>query len=291
MLALGFLAKAVMLPLAGVFLTAAVLPSLRQRLVLPYALASVLAFLAFAGPYIFELSRKEGHLTAGEAGTLNYAWHVNGAPFVHWQGELPGLGTPKHPTRKILSSPQIYEFAIPLLATYPPWYDPSYWNEGLHARFDGVDQLGAFKANLGQFLRVFWSQGVLIASVLVLLAMRQMRRSIFKEYLAIWYVWAPALAAFVIYGVVWVEGRYLSQFLVLIWGAALILVRLPRGTESRRLIRAVVAVAVTLMGLRVAVNLVKDSVRGHHAAELQMQIAEGLAAKGLQEGVRLTVEG
>ena len=35
-----------------------------------------------------------------------------------------------HPSRKILDTPPIYEFATPVKGTLPIWYDPSYWTEG-----------------------------------------------------------------------------------------------------------------------------------------------------------------
>jgi hypothetical protein len=288
LLGLGFLTKAVMLPLAGVFLAAAVLPNLRRNFVFPCALASALVFSAVVGPYVFELSKKKGHFTTGQAGSLNYAWHVNGVPG-NWQGGPPELGRPKHPLREVFSSPRIFEFGTPVLATYPPWYDPSYWYEGLHFRFDLADQLTAFKRNLRQYLEAFRSQQVLIAGVLVLLAMRQMGRTLLQEFAAVWYLWAPTLAAFTIYGILWVEWRYLAQFLVLFWGAALTLVRLPEGRDGHRFIRAVITVVVTLMSVRVAVNFAGDTIRGRQAAELQMKIAEGLAAKGMLPGEKVAV--
>jgi hypothetical protein len=288
-LGLGFLTKAVMLPLAGVFVAAAVLSGFRKTRIFPCALATVLAFCALAGPYVYELSNKLGRFSVGEAGSLNYAWHVDGIPLVHWQGEPPQLGIPKHPTREIFSSPLVYEFGTRAAATYPPWYDPTYWNEGLRPRFYLAGQLTAFKTSLSQYLRAFWSQAVLIAGVLVLLAIRQTTRTIFREFARVWYIWIPALAAFAMYGIVWVEGRYVSQFYVLFWAAVLTLVRLPDGKESRRLLRVVVAVIAILMSIRIAVNFVNDSIYRHRSAEIQMEIAEGLTAKGIVPGEKAAV--
>ncbi len=136
LLGVGFLAKAVMLPLAGTFLAAAVLSNFRRRFLLSYALAASVVFAGVVSPYIYELSRQKGHFTTGEAARLNYAWHVDDAPFTYWQGELAELGKPEHPPRQIFSSPLVYEFATPIRGTYPPWYDPSYWEAGLRVRFD-----------------------------------------------------------------------------------------------------------------------------------------------------------
>ena len=40
-----------------------------------------------------------------------------------------------HPTRQIMTHPPVFEFDGPVPGTYPPWTDPSYWNEGVHPRF------------------------------------------------------------------------------------------------------------------------------------------------------------
>jgi hypothetical protein len=287
-LGVGFLAKAVMLPLAGIFLAAAVLSNVRRRF-LPYALAASVVFAGVVSPYIYELSRHKGHFTTGEAARLNYAWHVDDAPFTHWQGELAELGKPEHPPRQIFSSPLVYEFATPIRGTYPPWYDPSYWEAGLRARFDLGGQLRALSRNLNQYLRALWAQNALIACVLVLVALRRNARSTLRDFLSIWYVWLPAAAAFGLYGLIWVEHRYVSQFFVLFWTAALTLIRLPGLHESRRVIRAVTIVAVFLLTIRIGINLTEECLAGHESAILQMNIAEGLSAQGVHAGEKVAL--
>lgn len=289
LLGVGFLAKAVMLPLAGVFLAAVVLPNLRQRFLLFYTLAASVAFAGVVSPYIYVLSRQKGHFTTGEAAKLNYAWHVNGAPFTHWQGEMERLGKPEHPPRQIFSSPLIYEFGTPVRGTYPPWYDPSYWEGGLRARFDLGGQLHALARNLNQYLRALWSQNALIACVLVLVALRRDVRLIFHDFLSIWYLWLPAVAAFGLYGLVWVEYRYVSQFFMLFWAAALTLVHLPGQNESRRIIRVVTIVAVLLLTIRIGINLVEEGIAGHRRAGLQMDIAEGLSVQAVRPGEKVAL--
>jgi hypothetical protein len=289
LLGVGFLAKAVMLPLAGVFLAAAVLPNLRQRFLLFYTLAASVAFAGVVSPYLYELSREKGHFTTGEAARLNYAWHVHDVPFVHWQGEMTQLGKPEHPPRQIFSSPLIYEFGTPVRGTYPPWYDPSYWEEGLQARFDVTDQLRALSRNLNQYLRALWAQNALIACVLVLLALRRDVRSTLHDFLNIWFLWLPPAIAFGLYGLIWVEHRYVSQFFVLFWAAALILVRLPGLNESRRVIRVVTTVAVLLLTLRIGINLAEECMAGHQGAVLQMNIAEGLSVQGVNPGEKVAL--
>jgi hypothetical protein len=288
-LGVGFLTKAVMLPLAGVFLACAVLPNRSQRFSPFHMLAASVAFAAVVSPYIYELSREKGHFTTGDAAHLNYAWHVNGAPFLHWQGEMAYLGKPEHPTRKIFSSPPIYEFGAPGRGTYSPWYDPSYWNEGLRARFDLGDQLHALAKSSKQYLRAFWSQNALIACILVLVALRQDTRSLLHDFSGIWYLWLPAVAALGLYSLVWVEHRYIAQFFVLIWAAALILIRLPGQNESRRIIRIVTIVAALLLTIRTSILFVEGCIDRYRAAGLQLDIAKGLTIQGVRPGEKVAL--
>jgi hypothetical protein len=119
--------------------------------------------------------------------------------------------------------------------------------------------------------------------------MRQSRRSTIQEFLAKWYVWLPALAAFAAYALIWVEGRYLPQFFVSLWAAMLILVKLPERNDSQRLIRIVSLVVVSLLGIWIASDLVGNVAEGYRVAKLEMQIAEGLSAKKVAPGDKIAV--
>jgi 4-amino-4-deoxy-L-arabinose transferase-like glycosyltransferase len=289
LLGLGFLTKAMMLPLSAFFIACSVWPIRPWRAAMLYTLGTVLIFGAVAGPYIAELSKVKGHFTAGEAGYLNYVWHIDGLPFVHWQGAPSEFGTPLHPTRQIYASPLVYEFATKPGETYPPWDDPGYWMQGVRARFNWTEQLVATGKSLRNYRTALWSQTVLIVGVLVLLAMRQSWRSTIREFLAKWYVWLPALAAFAAYALIWVEGRYLPQFFVSVWAAMLILVKLPEGNDSQRLIRVVPLVVASLLGIRIASDFVGNIAEGYREVKLEMQIAEGLSAKKVTPGDRIAV--
>ena len=131
-LGLGYLAKANMFLLAFVFLTAAGLCIGKWRVLFPRLAVAFLFFCLVSSPFIISLSKAKGRPTFSEVGKLAYAWHVNNvtkfngvAQFVHWQGEQPRNGTPKHPTRRIRDVPAVYEFATPIGGTFPPGFDPS----------------------------------------------------------------------------------------------------------------------------------------------------------------------
>lgn len=286
LLGTGFLAKAVMLPLAVVFLATAVLcaPPRRRTLALSGGIAALIVFIGISGPYVYALSRIKGHFTVGESGSLNYAWRVNGVPDIHWQGEPDRFGTPAHSTRQVFRNPIAYEFATPIRCTYPPFYDPSYWDEGIRPRFIVADQVRAITDNLRRYATWLWSQGVLIEGILVLLVMQQKPRRTMQDFAAIWYLWTPAVSAFLMYGVLYVQGRYVSQFFVLLWAAILCLVRLPKSEESRRLIQVIAVIMISLMAIRSAVDMAIIAVRCHRTEKLQIEIADALRTHGVRAG-------
>ena len=136
-LALGYLAKAIFLPLTVVFLIAAFgAGGARSKAVRGVGI-SIAVFVLAAAPWIVALSLAKGRLTFGETGRLNYAWCVLGVPSPphFWRGG-DEFGTPSHPARLIERSPEVYEFDRPMRVTYPEWYDPSYWYEGMRLRPD-----------------------------------------------------------------------------------------------------------------------------------------------------------
>jgi hypothetical protein len=288
-LGLGYLAKAVMLPLSGFFFLSVFLLARPRRRSLWFLCASILVFVGIAGPYVFGLSNKLGFFTTGEAGSLNYAWHVNGLPFVHWQGGDPRLGNPQHPTHQIYSSPAIYEFEPSDGETYAPWYDPFYWMRGFHPRFNLRDQFVALKENLHNSLGTFWIQGAFITGIAVLLGMHSRPRQIPLEFMRKWYAWGPAAAAFLIYNLIWVEPRYLSPFFVLFWGAILTLVRLPQDLVSRQLLGVTSSILVFVLAMQTAGDLRKLVREEREFGSTQMQIAQSLRAKGILPGARVAV--
>ena len=145
----AYLAKAVMFPV-GVCLLAILLFSAKRskRRVWGVFLAAML-FIVVSSPYIAALSQQKGRFTFGDSGKLTYAAMVSpNVPQKHWQGETTGGGTPQHPTRQLLEHPPVFEFAVPIGGTYPPWYDPSDWNEGAHGTFRLRAQIRVFVESL-----------------------------------------------------------------------------------------------------------------------------------------------
>ncbi len=146
-LGFGYLGKAPFLPIGVLCLLMAAWFG-RKR-----ALASCAIFVAIVGSYVWALSEAKGRFTWGDSAWLNVAFHVNGVPHVNWQGEPEGSGRPVHPTRQLSMHPAIFEFATPIPGTYPPWYDPAYWNEGVQI----THRPRAFAAAVKEQIRLYAS--------------------------------------------------------------------------------------------------------------------------------------
>src|SRR6266851_3785068 len=137
-LGVGYWTKAIMFPIGLAFLCVSILKVRDWK----RNLISVLAFSIAAAPLIFALSLPRGRFTFGDSGKLNYSSFVSpGGRAINWQGAPAASGIPKHPTRRIAGELPIYEFNGPIGGTYPPSYDPSYWNEGRKVTFNLRAQL------------------------------------------------------------------------------------------------------------------------------------------------------
>ena len=152
-LGVGFLIKAIFLPLGCAALVVAAAGLLRERRTMRLMAPAGALFGVIVLGYGAGLSRAVGAPTLGEAGSLNYAWHVNRlAKWVHWEGgadpadkawpkpwvarfvrwerDPPDFGRPIHVDELAGSAPTIYVFRGPVEATYAPYFDPPYWYAG-----------------------------------------------------------------------------------------------------------------------------------------------------------------
>jgi hypothetical protein len=253
-LGVGYLAKTAMFPLAFIFLAVSVFSVgdlRRATMLVPVALTF---FLLIAGPYVAVLSVAKGGLTFGDTGKLMYAWHVNGVPHPHWQGEVLGAGTPKHPSKKIFESPPIYEFGRASGGTYPVSYDPSYWYEGVIPHFELRGQINVLLSSMEYYFDLFFrQQGGLIACVLILyFLIREQRPIIIHKMLQESGLSILALLSLGMFALVHVQPRYIGAFVVLLWADILARVNLPASWKSRRLLSFASALMVLFLLMNIA---------------------------------------
>jgi len=249
LLGIGYLTKGVFFVLALAFYLPAAIVAFRREAFQRVAVAA-LVFLVVCSPLIAALSFHKGRLTFGDTGKLNYGWEVLGIPrYFHWQGDTGDHGTPEHPTNRVLGLPETYTFASPVPGTYPPWYDPSYWHEGLKAQLDVAKQLVALRRGL-----LYEGMQVLLAPGAVLLLLivagktypRWLAGHLVRRY---WFLLLPSVGALLTYALVFVDRRYISGFIVVIM-AALWATLAANVSRARLLVHGTVALGVlTTVGL------------------------------------------
>ncbi len=254
-LGFGYLAKALMFPVSFLFLAAALFAVRDLRMGIPRILAAFFVFILICVPYIAALTTSKGEFGVSGAGKFTYAKHVNGVPFAHWQGEVPGNGTPVHPSRQIFETPPVYEFGTPIGGTYPIGYDPSYWYAGLQIYFDLGQQIDALLASFLFYFDVFIVLfGGLVFGLIILYLMSRQPSWCPSTILSDWSLLFIALAVLAFYAVVLVAGRYIGAFVVLFFAVLLANVRLPDTAMNKRLASALSLLAIVFILGNVFVN-------------------------------------
>ena len=238
-LGFGCSVKNVFLPLMFLFLVVLVLTAKDRLGAVRTAVLTGLAALVFLIPNVAGLSHAMGHLTLGESGSINYAWHVNklqdGA---FWEGAPwpPSYGKPIHPPTMVMETPHVFLFAEPFPVTYPPFFNPPYFYEGYRHFFNAKLQASAILHNLYQLVKIFRTQ-VLVFAVLLcwLLAARRARnfyrgkpRSAERDA-GLWMLGLIAVLGIGLYLLVWVEDRYIVSF-----AGMLLLLALFKAMEANR---------------------------------------------------------
>jgi hypothetical protein len=297
-LGVGYLSKTFMFPLAFVFLAVSLFACGSVRRAVPRVALALFVFLAVSAPFVVALSRARHRPTIGDTARLNYAWHVNQTtPFIHWQGDPSGAsGTPLHPTRKLFDSPAVYEFGSPVAGTYPPWYDPTYWYEGVETRVSVRGQLKAVARNVllaYQFMFYRFFPGAIVACLFILFYMsRRSLREQARGVSAYWFLLLPALVASSFYMLVHFEQRYFAPFVVVIGLSLFASLRLPRTPEASRLLAALVFTTLAMFALSIGYysarelySTVRDLAPTRAArADVQWQVADELKKMGVARG-------
>ena len=128
------------------------------------------AFAITAGPYIAAISLQKHRLDFGDSGRLNYAWCVSGTGRLYLLDSQPwrfGHASVHliHPETELLANPAVLFSSRFPHATYPLWFDPSYWNDGVHPHFSLWLQLRNMLAQTHPVLRFIVLQGLAIAAL------------------------------------------------------------------------------------------------------------------------------
>jgi hypothetical protein len=292
---LGYLSKAAMFPMGFVFLVILLFSGRRSKRRMGGVLLAGLLFVVVSLPFIAALSRQKGRLTFGESGKLAYASMVSpNIPQKHWQGDPPEGGVPKHTTRELLEHPPVFEFAEPIGGTYPPWFDPSYWNEGAHGTFRLRSQIRVLVQSGRNYAKMLVEQLGLLAGIgiFILWGGAPTRKAIVRN----WPLIAAAAVGMGLYSVVLVRSRYIGGLMAVLLVAILASIRLPRNVETVPVTKYVaIAVMGTILfsvgGFLAEQAYIAHTVYDYPMQKDQMKAAEGLQGMGLRAGDPVAVIG
>jgi hypothetical protein len=284
LLGLAYLAKTAMFPLAPVYMFSALA---FRRFSLKNAVAIVVPFALISGAWIVTLHREKGVWTIGESGKLNLGWEVCGARrTAHWQGEPGDQGVPLHPTKQIFAKPDVFEFSTPIIATYAPWLDPSYWYAGISPH----PTLAREAKTVGIYMRY---AGVLLLSLpgcaAICLGTILSRRGRRFAALAgsLWYLLFPAVASVGLYSLVYLDTRYVAGSLMVI-GLVVLTQGIPMISDKGWLhfseFTAILVCAVSILP-SVAYGIVR------HDPNEQQIIASEMLSLGLRPGDKIAYVG
>jgi hypothetical protein len=294
----GYYFKAAMLPLglALLVLLFFLLPRSSgvplQKRVTPLAL-SLVVFLLAATPLAAALSIRAHKLTFGDAGRLNYLWHVNR---LLWSGGYEPTEpdtTPEHPAPKLLTVPLTLAFASPIKGTYPLWYDPSYWYAGIKATFNLRQQVAALldSCRVYKDLMVQTIAYLSGAIALCLLGAREkLSAAVFRN---VWWQLAWVLIACAMFALVHVEMRYVAPLFVLLWLNVyhVLMSRVTRQIAAAVCVTVAFTVMAPFMDRVAAANAHNVSGLVHPRLPDYQTAALALRALGLQNGDRLAIVG
>ncbi len=292
---LAYLGKAIMFPLGFGLLSILLFSGKMSKRRVYGVLLSTFLFLMVSLPFIAVLSKAKGRFTFGDSGRLNYAGMVSpNSPPKHWQGEPAGSGVPKHATRQLLENPAVYEFATPVAGTYPPWYDPSYWNEGVQWTFRLRSQIRVLVQSALKYTKMLVDQLGLFAGMLIFILWggAPTRRAIISN----WPLMAAAGLSIAAYSLVLVTSRYVGGSMVLLFVAILAGIRLRRNELISPLTKYIAMAAMATVLFSVTAYLAETAymsltVYSDPTQKDQMRAAEGLRQMGLSAGEPVAIIG
>jgi len=293
-LGIGYWTKAILFPLGLVTLAAAYSWKRSLRGWGRRMLVAALIFLCVSAPLILLLSRQKGRFTFGDSGKLNYAWFVSPRTFWrNWQGEVSGSGVPVHPTRQLLRHPPLFEFDGPVVGTYPPWTDPSYWNEGLKWHFKLKPQLEQLATTAASEVRLLVrARPDLVVGVIILALLSG--EIWFSSLCELWPLIAISAFGMGIYLPMFENDRYLGGFVLILFLTSLAAVRL-RPDPQRFAAKVILAVFATMTlatadyTVRLATNHFAIPGNGPNSTIPDVTAAVELQRIGLQPGDKVAV--
>ena len=234
---LGYLVKAIMLPVGlAVFFVAGVVFVIQRQSLKP-VLAGLAIQILVSSPLVIVLSHRAGHFSTGDTGRLSYAWLAS--------GPLPDLLVT--PGKIISSEPIIYQVETRPHVTYWAWFDPGAASENVRATLNFKQQLHVLFESLKIYRdEMLFANGPLLMAIIVLLSLRTK----LIRLLPYAPLFALVFAALGAYAMILVQDRYISPFACVMWGALLGIALAGLGENEIKFSNRLLIVAAVFLTLR-----------------------------------------
>lgn len=293
LLGLGYLTKVVLFPLAFVFFAMSVLAAGFSRRTIAGLSAGLAVFALVSAPFIYALSTAKGRFCYGDSGRNNYSRYVNGVNYSdYYEVRDKRFGAPIRHVKKALDSPPVYILGDTFpAASYPPWYDPTYWWEGVVPRWDTQAEIGIVHQHLHFYYGLFVEQTEFVTGFLTILFLSRRYSLAAGRFLRAGFIWIPGVVACAGYALINVESRFLPGFLIPLWLCLFWCVPLPQLGSYRRVVSCAVMAIVAVVGARVVPSIVVDAGHILHQKNVQWEIAEQLQRMGVNPGDKVAAIG
>jgi hypothetical protein len=187
----------------------------------------------------------------------------------------------------VLADPPLFEFATPVPGSYPPWYDPSYWYDGLRAHFSFEGELWAIFRAANEYLKMFSRSGALWFALVALIWVTRGGGGLDHSGRPWWPIVLPSLAALAMYSLVHAETRFVTGvglFLVL-WAWSR--VHIATGAPPKKILWAKTVVFLA-PALAVAWSTATDLYRlAHPEPFAAWEAAQALHHAGISPGSKV----
>lgn len=302
LLGLGYLSKASMIPTAVTLLVLVLVQrmhgggevSLSRRLVSIVVAVGVMTLVCC--PYVLTLADKKGRFEMSSSAGLNYMISVACKYRPLGPNDASVIKDCPHPIQTLSTTPNVAAFASPVEATFAPWFDPSYFAEGIKVE---VDPVASMVSMLTSFLSLFMSFGWQISlAFLVGLAVTKRLKVDREDIKAFAAIWAPAvvtmigIACVINLSIGWTTQRYFPPMVVLLYLAGFAIANFlddDRGRKALKLaIGIVCGLSIALLAMRIAGDITRILKPNLDRSNV---VASGLRANGLQAGDKVAMIG
>jgi uncharacterized membrane protein len=229
------------------------------------ALASII-FLIICGPYISALSVQKHRFDFGDSARLNYAWLVAGTEPQHLLNNQPArFGNShvalKHSEVELMSNPVVVSFQHFPQTTYAPWFDPSYFNEGIAPQFSLRRQIHVLMQESRHLLLFIVRHSYLFALCMLCIAW-DARFASNKQLRGLLMLFGLLLA---FCALMYLSVKFLDRYIAgLFWPACIVTLAVFATTDVRK--RGMIAGAIVFMALAILLSGIQTVIRMRRSA-------------------------